>query len=401
MCRASTPEGDTKRMTRQILIFHASAELYGSDQTVLDLVRGCVGSFTEVHVALPREGPLVGKLLKAGALVHKGQFHSFGRRSIRGLRALASIASVIPDILKLCIMIKKVNPDIVHVNTVVIPTVAIASRIVGVPVVWHVHEVLDRQGVVAKVLALCVSWVPNKIICNSIATKDALLVHSERARAKTGVVYNGTNSHTSGMRQETRRALGLDEEKFVFLFLGRLNKWKGQGLFLEAAREVCASQKAVRFIVSGDCPPGQDHYRDEFLSQVSASGIEDQISWLGFQEKIDPLLSACDALVVPSLSPEPFGLVAIEAMAAGLPVIAANHGGLSEIVTDGITGLHFDPGDRADLARKMLELVADQDGAKKMGAKGAARQEEFFSVVRYQEAMRAVYTSLCREAQGK
>ena len=92
---------------------------------------------------------------------------------------------------------------------------------------------------------------------------------------------------------------------------------------------------------------------------------------LGFREDVDTVLGAADALVVPSTRPEPLGLVALEAGAAGLPVVASAAGGVAEAVRDGVSGLLVAPGDPAALAAALARLAADPGEAARMGRAGA------------------------------
>ena len=102
-------------------------------------------------------------------------------------------------------------------------------------------------------------------------------------------------------------------------------------------------------------------------------------------------MSACDIFVLPAPA-EPFGLVLIEAMALGKPVIAAAAGGPLEIVADGETGLLFEPGNAASLAQAIKRLLADPELRQRMGKAGRKRYEEHFTARRMAEKMQEAYT---------
>ena len=101
---------------------------------------------------------------------------------------------------------------------------------------------------------------------------------------------------------------------------------------------------------------------------------------------------------MPSILPEPFGLVAAEAMAAGRAVVAAAHGGLVEIVDDGVTGRLVRPRDAEDLARALDALLAEPDLADRMGRAGRERQRAHFSVERYVRDFDALYARIAAQA---
>ena len=117
---------------------------------------------------------------------------------------------------------------------------------------------------------------------------------------------------------------------------------------------------------------------------------------LGFRSDVAALMAACDIFVLPAPA-EPFGLVLIEAMAMGKPVIAAAAGGPLEIVADGETGLLFEPGDAASLAAAMRRLLENPDLRQRMGQAGRRRYEEMFTAQRMAENMAAVYESMNRD----
>jgi glycosyltransferase involved in cell wall biosynthesis len=114
------------------------------------------------------------------------------------------------------------------------------------------------------------------------------------------------------------------------------------------------------------------------------------VQFVRFVADIYPVWSASDIAVVPSLEPEPFGMVAIEAMACGLPVLAARHGGLLDIVEDGVTGLFFEPRDARSLAEMLFRLLKDPQLRARMGVAGAQRQRAMFSLQTQIERTRAV-----------
>jgi len=105
-------------------------------------------------------------------------------------------------------------------------------------------------------------------------------------------------------------------------------------------------------------------------------------------------MSALDVLVLASTSPEPFGRVLIEAMAAGKPVVATDAGAVREIMTDGVHGLLVPQGDVQALARAIVDVLTDRDLAAAMGQEGQRRATERFGVQQYVDGVEAVYRDL-------
>jgi glycosyltransferase involved in cell wall biosynthesis len=173
--------------------------------------------------------------------------------------------------------------------------------------------------------------------------------------------------------------------------LGNVSRRKGSDVFLEAAQLVLAKRPDVRFRLIGDCPDGPDRgWAERLVARAGELGIESGVTSDPFAE-----LAGWDLLVLPSRS-EPFGLVLIEAMGMGLPVVATRIDGPREIVT-GDTGLLVDVDDARGLADAILELAQDRDRRERMGAAGRARVEDMFSLERQADAVNRAY----REAASR
>jgi glycosyltransferase involved in cell wall biosynthesis len=166
----------------------------------------------------------------------------------------------------------------------------------------------------------------------------------------------------------------------VVTLVGRINRWKGHDILIKAAELLVGRDLNVRYLIVGSPPPGQPELLEALRSSVSASPARSFISMIDFRQDVWPIWDLTDIAVVPSTEPEPFGLVAIEAMASGKPVIAARHGGLLDIVDDGVTGLLVEPGSAEQLADAILRLVTDPLLRDSMGHLGSRRQAEVFSL---------------------
>ncbi|MCW5625188.1 MAG: glycosyltransferase family 4 protein, partial [Burkholderiales bacterium] len=181
----------------------------------------------------------------------------------------------------------------------------------------------------------------------------------------------------------------------VVAFVGRFNRWKGQGLLLDAVSGLWREGfRDLRLLLVGGPPPGEDHLLSELQAAVGASDARDAVRILSFRPDVWPIWEACDIAVVPSLEPEPFGLVAIEAMLMGKPVVAAAHGGLLDIVESGQTGLLFEPGNVTSLKDALRRLIVDPALREKLGVAGRDRRLKLFSVESQVETVSKVYAEL-------
>jgi glycosyltransferase involved in cell wall biosynthesis len=173
--------------------------------------------------------------------------------------------------------------------------------------------------------------------------------------------------------------------------LGRVSAWKGQDLLARALAEPALASIGAIGLVAGTPWPGADGPVTELERLREQLGLGERLRMLGFQSDLAGLLGAADAVAVPSTRPDPFPNAALEAAAAGLPVVAAAHGGLPEMLRDGQTGLLVEPGDPTALAAALRSLADDPGRAHDLGAAAAADIAARFSAERMLAAIEAQY----------
>jgi len=193
---------------------------------------------------------------------------------------------------------------------------------------------------------------------------------------KQDVIPNGVDVHEFDRPAEVesfRATLGPDGEKIIF-FAGRLEYEKGVQTVLEALPRVLEKQD-VRFFVAG-----VGTHADELKAHAERAGLSDRVQFLGFigDEELRMYYAAADLAVVPSLY-EPFGMVALETFASGTPCIAADIGGLRELVVHEATGLRFTPGDPESLAGMIQRLLTDKRLDKRLTLDARRMLDEQFS----------------------
>jgi glycosyltransferase involved in cell wall biosynthesis len=130
------------------------------------------------------------------------------------------------------------------------------------------------------------------------------------------------------------------------------------------------------------------------LALARELGVSDRVIACGFRDDVDAVYGAADLVAVPSTAPDPLPGAAIEAAAAGCAVLAADHGGLPEIIRDGQTGRLFAPGDAGRLARAAAELLDDAPLCARLGAAAAADVRERFAPERLLGAMQELYETV-------
>jgi glycosyltransferase involved in cell wall biosynthesis len=167
------------------------------------------------------------------------------------------------------------------------------------------------------------------------------------------------------------------------LFAGRIMPEKGLD---DLVRALAAVKTECRLVVVGD---GPGLCSAEKL--VRRLKLQSRVEFAGWQEDVEPFYARASLLVVPSLWPEPFGIVGIEAMARALPVVAYRSGGIPEWLDDGVTGLLVEPGNIKGLAGAIDAVLSDPERARNMGRAGGERQRKLFSPQPHLERLEAIY----------
>ena len=341
---------------------HSSAGHYGADRQ-LELLARLLDH--DVLALLPFEGPLADDLRGHGVEVFTGPLPVLRREHLTpaGVAGLArEVARTRPALQKL---IAAQRIDIVHANTSVI----LGLRAVAPRLVTHVREIYPEVPV---------AWPAHR---RAILSSDAVVCVSEATRAPLGaparVIHDGLAVVPERAdRRESRLALGVPQDAFVAAVLGRVSAWKGQ----EVLARACARIGAVA-LVAGDAWPGQER---------TLTGVHE----VGFREDVETVYGAADVIVVPSTRPDPLPNSALEAAAAGCCVVAADHGGLPEIVTDGVSGRLVPPGDDAALADVLAELRADPEQRERLGAAAREDVRARFDPTHLAHAIDALYARL-------
>ena len=197
---------------------------------------------------------------------------------------------------------------------------------------------------------------------------------------------------------EARRKLGLPEHGPLIGIVGRMQKWKGIHVLIEAMPEVLQAYPDAHCVVVGGVHDLEPDYPAYLNERIAALHLQDAVIQAGLQRNVPEWMQAFDVIVHAS-DREPFGLVVIEALALGKPVVAGDAGGPSEVITDGKNGLLTPYGDSPALARAILKYLADPSWAADVGQAAQARAQEF-STHQYARNFIAALRSLLPGAFG-
>jgi len=260
------------------------------------------------------------------------------------------------------------SPDIVHANSIRAGLVMTAATMgMGTRVLWHAHDLLPRHPLSTAIRAVALVSPRTEIVAVSTAVADAfrgrLLSHFP-ARVRITVIHNAVDLQLfqqHGLkRSETRRRLGLSEQELIVGTIGQLTPRKGQLELIQAFAQIAQEFPTAKLVVIGAALFNRDfEYADTLKQAAEQLGVANSVLFLGQREDVPDVTRALDVAVVNSRA-EPFGLTVVEAMAAGIPVLATAVDGIREIVEHDRTGWLVKCDDGHALAAGLRNLLADQ-----------------------------------------
>jgi glycosyltransferase involved in cell wall biosynthesis len=379
---------------RTVLILHSSAQRYGSDAQLLAIVRGLDPGRWRAVTVLPERGVLAALLEDAGAevVVHPLAVLRRALSSPRGAAALARAAAGDRRVLgELAI---ERGAAVVHANTSVVLSSGAVARRAGAAHLIHVREIYaGSSGPMTGAL-----W---PLMRRRLERADALACISRAVARQFGgspraeLIYDGLPETPEPVdREAARRSLEIAGNRFVVALVGRVSDWKGQDVLIRALAQTPLVANGAIALLAGDAHPGAEAHERRLVALAGQLGVTERVRQLGFRDDVGTVLGAADVLVVPSTRPEPLGLVAMEGAAAGLPVVASAHGGVTELVRHGVTGMLVAPGHPEALAMALRLLADDPALARRLGEAGRTDVTERFPVDRMLARLQAIYDRL-------
>ncbi|PQJ80413.1 glycosyltransferase family 4 protein [Polaribacter porphyrae] len=384
---------------RTILFIHQSADLYGSDKTLLYLVNAVKEEMKPI-VIIPENGPLVEELKK----IDIEYFISPVVKISRQLFTISGILKLPFHIFKSVRNLKKVlgnhKIDIIHSNTLAVFLGAFYSRKHKIKHIWHVHEIIKHPKIVAKVYPYLVNIFSDKVVFNSIASQNQMLKINPKLNKKSLVIHNGLERNKSFLKPKERKLIRerlfdlINDSSIIIGLVGRINKHKGQFLLLETFEKLKKEHlENIYLLFIGSTTVEQKFLLDHLNEEIKKRNLSNIVKIIDFQKDIWKYYDCLDIVAVPTTDPEPFGLVALEGMLSRKAVIAANHGGLKEIVLDNKTGFLFKPNDVSDLKKLLDTIIKNKNLMNSFGEEGEKRAKSIFSLNSYIVKFKDLYYS--------
>lgn len=383
----------------------------GSYYSLLYLVKGLERSRYAPLVVFHTEHSLLGRFRDAGVetlVWPRFEPATFGARVPTGWRwmrwpvlllqkAVNFFWGFVWQALVRAVFLRRVGARIVHLNNSVLRSHdwMLAARLAGLRCVSHERGINDDYPRAARFWAKRM----DAVVCISDAVRRQLEAHG-LDYGNLVTIYNGFDPGEAKVHEsptELRAAHGVAFDAPVLIMVGNLKAWKGQETVIRAMAQVCRRHPTVRCLLVGATSAADRAFETDMRALASELGLLEHVLFLGFRENVADYMRMADIVIHASVLPEPFGRVALEAMACRKPVIGSDAGGMAEIVQNGCTGLTFPPGDATSLAGAINWLLDHPEEAAQMGERGYARLIEQFHISANVRATERLYEGLLRE----
>jgi len=373
----------------RVLYIDTGIGLAGGQIALVELLGKIDRDLVEVAVCCPKGSALISKCLEIGIDCHYLPVASIHRKyPVSGLFGkLADGVRAVYSIAYLAHLIHKLKIDIVHGNTFKGALIGgLAAKLVSRPLVFHDRVTIDHgllEAIVRKLATRIVASSPAVLAKYPAGSKPMVKVISSGADVDHfGHVKPGFDSRTVG-------------------YLGRISYEKGLDLLVEAIPLVIKTIPEARFLVGGIPFTDQDAtYFRSIKRRIHQLGIQDRVEFAGFVEDVPGFFSKCAVLALPSRR-EALSKAMLEAMAAGLPVVAFRIGGNASLISDWKTGVMVEPFRIDVYAETMVALLRDPGRARMMGENARKAIESNYSTAHTARQMIGIYEEVVKnQARG-
>jgi glycosyltransferase involved in cell wall biosynthesis len=356
LARAGAAAAKGDREPLKVVYLDHVAQVSGGEIALLRLLPHL--DHVQPHVILAEDGPLVGRLNRAGISVEvlpmADRARLLRKGEVTGTGVSARVAfDTVTYTARLAARLRRLAPDLVHTNSMKAGVYgSLAAKLAGIPIIWHVRDRIANDYLPAPAVFMIrqmTERLASAVVANSRSTLGTLA-----ARTNSVVVYSVLPDVLTEVPSRNRPRNG----PLRFGVIGRLAPWKGQDMFLRAfARAFPEGDEEAALVGGALFGPAEVAYADGLGRLADDLGIASRVEFRGHRDDVWGELSQIDVLVHSSVTAEPFGQVVLEGMAAGVPVIAAGAGGPAEILEHNVTGLLYRPADENSLAASMRTMV--------------------------------------------
>lgn len=387
----------------KILFYNHTGQASGAERMLTMILARLDAQVFGPVVVCPEAGALAKMVTDLGVPVEtvSGLEARFTWRLAHLVRYAQSFCKVMRQLRR---QVTTIKPDLIHANSIRAGLVATAATFgLRTPVVWHLHDLLPRHPLSTAIrIFASLSTRTRMIAVSDAVARNFRGCFSARLKNRVSVILNAIDldkfqpgQFSQNGRDAVREELELGRDDFVLGIIGQLTPRKGQLELIDAFSEANVSRSAL-LIVGAPLFNRDGDYARQLEPEAEARGVAKRVRMLGARSDISAIMRSLDLLVVNS-SAEPFGLVILEAMACGTPVLAVAVDGIPEIVEHGLNGWLLPPRDKRD-SRRLAEAIAHLSRSPELRARLAAQGRKHvvanFSLDRYLTELESFYQAI-------
>jgi glycosyltransferase involved in cell wall biosynthesis len=381
----------------KVLFISHSSSMWGAERSLFLLLKHINRNKFEPIMVLPSSGLLKDEIdrLKITTYIIKSPWWIDSKNKAHFFKSILrhgkKIIFEILALLKIYKIIRKEKIDIIYTNTIVNFSGALISLFYRIPHVWHIREILEDNPNLSsflsnKIIFSFISKTSKIVIANSFATASQF--DNIKSKGKLEVIHNAVE--IQNFKNKKISINKSNNSDWIVAVIGALQIRKGQEDVIKAVKIVKKNMPNVKLYIVGD---GDKEYKKHLENLIIKLDLEESVIFTGYRNDVPKLLPKFKVVIMPSWN-EPFGRVAIEAMATGIPVIAVNVGGPKEIVEEGISGYLVPPRCPKLIAQKIIYLYQNSSIRIKLGNNAKIIAEEKFTFEKYTEKIENILYKL-------
>lgn len=365
---------------KAMAIFHPSSELYGADRILVNAINAMPKDLRKT-VYLKFRGPLV-EYIRTNTVNTEVKVIPFMPVIYRGIFNPKGMLRYASETIRFGLFFRSEHRSrkfaSAYVNTLSISFVLPLLKALKIRNFVHVHEIIESPAMIGWLTAQLCKRYADKVVCVSKAVEDGLIGYSKAIAQRTMVLHNGIDA----IHAAPRKPNGT----LSFYLFGRIMPKKGQWYLIEALKQIPKEElQAAKFTLMGGPVPGSEHLLESLTEEIERAGLQSVVEMKGFAPSIVEAMEEADVCLVPSMMKDPFPTTVLEAMSAGRPVIATNHGGATEALNGSKGGLLVDPGAPDQLATGIRQLLRQREMVSTMGLRAKERYSSAFTKGHFNE----------------
>ena len=323
-----------KKSTTKILLAHSSNDLYGASKILLNIIELLINEGYKVYLFLPEKGPLHDNNIIKKCNINIIEFGVFRKRYFNFFGLINRLYYIIRSsfLIRRFILEKKV--DLVYTNTSTLISPTIASKLSGIPSIFHIHEIPVSSKLYTRFLVTFFNIFSSKVISVSNAVSN-YWINNGVLKEKIIKIYNGFNFNFSTEKN-------LSKSKIILTNISRIIPYKGHLFLIELFNELSKFKNNLILNIVGDTLPEYEYYYNELKVKVDQYNLTKKINFIGYQSDVKKYLEKSNFFIHCPIKPDPLPTVVFEGIESGTPVIFTNMGGSYEILDSGKNGLSID-----------------------------------------------------------